>query len=620
MRTLTDLIFLPRPQRIGAAEGVFRFDAGAGIRIRGDSDSLREIAGRLQAEIRLMKEISCTIRADYQGSREGPEIDLTLVESGTAQIPPQGYRLTVSPTGIGLSAGDSAGLFHGVTTVAQIFRQCGAHIPCGVIDDWPDFPIRGVMLDISRDKVPTMETLFSLVDLLSNLKINHFQLYTEHTFAYRNHGDVWHGCSPMTAEEMRELDAYCRRRFIELAPNQNSFGHLQRWLSLPRYKRLAECPDGFDWPWGGRSTLPFSLDPSNPQSLALLEELYDELLPNFKSPLFNVGCDETFDLGQGRNKERCARLGKGRVYLDFLLKIHELVKSRGRTMLFWGDIAMQHPDLIPEISSDAIALEWGYEAEHPFAEHAARFAAAKVPFYVCPGTSSWNSIAGRTDNCLENLRCAAEAGLAHGAAGYLITDWGDNGHWQVLPVSFLGYAAGAAMSWCTASNSRLQFAEALDVNVFQDRAQVMGGLAMDLGNAYLHVGTRYHNMTALFRLLHDPGASGLPQTVTEETLEKTLRFIESAASPIDRARMQRPDGPLIRDEYANTVKLLIHSCERGLALRRGTESERETRERFSSDLKGILVEYRRLWLKRNRIGGLDDSIKGLERLNDETLS
>ncbi len=297
----------------------------------------------------------------------------------------------------------------------------------------PTFPVRGVMLDISRNKVPSMATLYSLVDLLAGLKINHLQLYTEHTFAYSAHREVWADASPMTAEEVLLLDSYCRERFIELAPNQNSFGHLQGWLRLPRYRELAECPGGFEWPWGGRSEEPFSLDPSNPGSLRLLEGLFDELLPNFTSRLFNVGCDETFDLGQGKSRQLCGRMGKGRVYLDFLRKIHKLVSVRGRTMLYWGDIIMEHPELVHELPDDAVALEWGYEANHPFDEHGAKLGASGVPWWVCPGTSSWNSFAGRTENCLGNLRSAARSGMAHGATGFLNTDWGDNGHWQFLP-------------------------------------------------------------------------------------------------------------------------------------------------------------------------------------------
>ncbi len=218
-------------------------------------------------------------------------------------------------------------------------------LPALRISDWPDFPNRGVMLDISRDRVPTMQTLLELVDLLASWKINQLQLYTEHTFAYRNHPEVWADASPMTGEEILALDAYCRERFIELVPNQNSFGHMTRWLTHDRYRPLAEAPDGCDTRWG-HYDYPFSLCPIDPGSIELVRSIFDELLPHFTSRQFNVGCDETIDLGQVRSKEAVEKLGAGRVYLDFLLKIYREVRARGRTMQFWGDIIMEHPELV----------------------------------------------------------------------------------------------------------------------------------------------------------------------------------------------------------------------------------------------------------------------------------
>ena len=548
-----------------------------------------------------------------------------IVHVDPAQAPwPEGYRLTIGPDSIRIVAHDAAGAFYAAMAVRQMARQAGGagELPCLRIEDWPDFPHRGVMLDISRDKVPTMETLYALVDLLAEWRINQFQLYTEHTFAYRYHREVWEQASPMTGEQVIALDAYCRQRFIELVPNQNSFGHMHRWLEHPCYRHLAETPDGFQSPWGDE---PFSLCPLEPGSMELLAELYDELLPHFSSRQFNVGCDETFDLGQGRSRAACEERGVGRVYLEFLLKIHQLVQRHGRTMQFWGDIILHYPDLIPELPQDIIALEWGYEADHPFARNGRKLAEAGVPYYVCPGTSSWNSIAGRTANALGNLWNAAESGCAHGAIGYLITDWGDNGHWQHLPVSFLGYAYGAAVSWAAQANRELDLPRALDLHAFQDAAGVMGRLAYDLGNAYREVGVLVPNASLLVLLLLHPDFAPLaPQCWGEggelvEGLERTLEYVDRAMASLSQARMARPDAELIADEFRNAAALLRHACRLGIA-RLHTENGEiaaipaGTRRALASELEGIVAEYRRLWLSRNRLGGLADSVGRMERL------
>ncbi len=320
-------------------------------------------------------------------------------EAGVSDVGRQGYTLDITPDRIRISAPTTTGAFYAVMTLTQLLRQYGRALPLLHIEDHPDFARRGVMLDISRDKVPTMKTLFELVDLLAELKVNEFQLYTEPTFAFRRHPVVWANASPMTGEEIMQLDAYCRARHIDLVPNQNCFGHMRRWLIHDAYRHLAECPDGCDTAWGYFAE-PFTLCPGDPGSIKLVEEIFEEVLPHYTSRFFNVGCDETVDLGQGRSKAEVEARGVGRVYLDFLLQIYERVRRHGRTMQFWGDIIMAHPELVAELPRDVISMEWGYEYDHPFADHGAKFAASGIPFYVCGGTSSWNSIGGRTDNAI----------------------------------------------------------------------------------------------------------------------------------------------------------------------------------------------------------------------------
>jgi hypothetical protein len=528
----------------------------------------------------------------------------------------QGYALKISPQSIAIIGGDLAGVFYGVCTLKQLIRQFGSTLPALNILDWPDYAARGVMLDVSRCKVPTLDSLFELVDLLASLKLNQLQLYTEHTFAYRDHREVWANASPLTGQDILELDAYCEARFVDLVPNQNSFGHMVPWLTHPRYADLAEAPEGFAYPWGGRSKGPFSLNPTDPRSLELLESLYDDLLPHFASRLFNVGCDETWDLGTGRSKPVCEKRGTHRVYLDFLLDICRLVEARGRTMMFWGDIIVQAPELIPELPRTAIALEWGYEHDHPFDERCAQFAAAGIPFYVCPGTSSWNSIVARADNALGNLRQAAESGLRHGAIGYLNTDWGDNGHWQYQPTAYLGYAYGAAVSWAVEANVDLELAPALSLHAFDDPTGTMGRLAYDLGNVYRvwerMTEQRIHNANFLVRVLYQPveelegrGFSWI--NIPPEPFRVARQEIEDAMACLPEAQMRGADAPLIRSEFENAARLLLHACALGefkVALAKG-EAEAERAAALAEDMRAILAEHRALWLARNRVGGLE---------------
>jgi hexosaminidase len=523
---------------------------------------------------------------------------------------PQGYRLEVRPDSVHLTAADPAGAFYARQTLAQLRRQFGDRLPILHIEDWPDLPARGVMIDISRDKVPTMQTLLGIVDELASMKVNQIQLYTEHTFAYRNHEVVWREASPMTHDEIRTLDAYCRERFIELVPNQNSFGHMERWLKHPQYKDLAECPDGATY-WGDHRPAA-TLNPLDPRSIALVRELHRELLECFTSKLFNVGCDETMELGMGRSKAECERRGKERVYLDFLLKLHASCRENGRQMMFWGDIIMHKPELIPEIPKDVVALEWGYEAEHPFDDHGAKFRASGLPLYVCPGTSSWCSLLGRTDNALGNLASAARNGLKHGAIGYLNTDWGDYGHWQYWPVSWIPLAAGAAYAWCYESNQSLDVRAAADRFVFRDSAGIMGRVAYDLGNVYKAAGKMLPNNSILIRvLMNDPMVPEHLSGMTRENYDAAEAAIRSAIATIDQAKMDRPDAALVKREFKNNAEMAILACRLG---RRRIDPESEDAPTINDQLRAIVAEHRNVWLSRNRPGGLKDSTARLERL------
>jgi hypothetical protein len=538
----------------------------------------------------------------------------------------QGYDLLVQPGEVSLVGADPRGLYYGLMTLRQLVRQAdrAGRIPCLRIEDWPEYPVRGILLDISRDRVPTMETLKRLIDLWAELKLNQAQLYTEHTFAYSGHEVVWKDASPITPAEAEELDRYCLERAMELVPNQNSFGHMERWLRHPEYRQLADATGGFPDPWGGWRTEPTTLNPLDPGSIELLSGLYDQLLPHFKSSLLNVGADEPIDLGHGRSREACLALGAGRVYLEFISKIHEQVSRRGKTMQCYADILVRYPELVREIPRDLIALDWGYEADHPFAGECRLLAGAGSRFYVCPGTSSWNSIGGRWANARANIRSAAREGLAVGAAGFLLTDWGDNGHWQQLPVSFPAYVYGSAAAWNPAGAEELDVAEFLSRQVFLDETGGAARALLELGEVGENDRARLPNATILGVLLLlplQPYYRKALELYRGYGFERERARIEAALGLLSGARLEAADGKLLREELQLTAHLLKHATDLGrarlatpsLAMAEMAESERR---RLAQELADLSAGYRRLWLARSRPGGLPDSAGRMAALMD----
>lgn len=523
----------------------------------------------------------------------------------------QSYQLSIGADRIQIIAADEPGLFYARQTLTQLRRlyPSSSPIPRLTINDWPDFPVRGVMLDISRDKVPKTKTLLALVDRLAEWKFNQLQLYIEHTFAYQGHEPIWQHASPMTRAQIRLLDAYCRARHIDLVPNQNSFGHMERWLRHPDCIHLAEARDGADTPWGYRWTGPFSLCPTDPRSIKFLAGLYDQLLPNFTSRLFNVGCDETFDIGQGRSQRQCQRIGVDSVYINFLKKVRRLVRDRGRTMQFWGDIILKSPQRIKDLPRDIIALQWAYEAADPIDAQAKHFADAGIPFYVCPGTSSWLSITGRTDNAIANIKSSAAAGLRHGAAGLLVTDWGDHGHLQYPFASDIGLAVAASHSWCAKAAAKWSITKSLDAQLYLDPANTVAQVIHDLGNVYQSPGKLIPNASILFRILVPTSARTDPMLgLQPENLQAAEHAVHSALSRLTRSRMNTPNADLIKDELKNAAAMLTYACHIGQS-RLGSPilSDRALADEF----RHIIKEHRRLWLIRNRPGGLTDSASRL---------
>lgn len=533
-----------------------------------------------------------------------------------SSLPAEGYRIVVSPAGVvDVAAADDAGLFYARATLAQLERAGRGSLPVGTVEDWPDFPMRGVMLDVSRCKVPTLETLYELVDRLASWKVNHLELYVEHTFAYPGHDDVWAGADPYDTDDLARLAGFCRERHIELMGNQNCLGHMERWLIHDRYAPLGISRGVVSGPLG--MPMPAStLDPSKAESLLLVRELLGALGAVLPGTQVHVGLDEPWDLPP-------ERAGEWRSWLD---RLRELPEVRDRELLVWGDMVARHPELAERLPADVTICEWGYEANHPFSARAATLAALGIRHVLCPGTSSWMSVLGRTTNAVENCRAAADAAAESGADGLLVTDWGDFGHLQYLPVSDPGLAVSAAVAWCVETNRDLDaiaVAGLLDLHCYGDDTSQVGAALVQLGDAHLLQPLAVPNVSGLVLPLYFPQlpiGHGLGEDITPAHIDAVEEALTSAVTGLAVARPATPHGRLATQELAAATRLVQLLC-RDIAARiagDGTLSCIPTalRAALADELDAVVDTHRTRWLARNRFGGLDESCRWLTHLRD----
>lgn len=617
---LKSFIIIPNPKEFYITQGFCNIKEFKNILIPNDEKhDLFPTAKRIKQILNDTLKIDLSIRYDIHKT-----VKNNIIFEKKNDLPKEGYIIEIINYCILIKFGDNIGAYHAISTLKQIVQQNKENIPCLLIRDNPDFEARGILLDISRNKIPKMETLYELVDFMSDLKMNQLQLYIEgFSFAYPSFPDVWKNQTPVTGEEILMLDRYCSSKFIELVPNQNSFGHMASWLEREEFNDMAECPHGFSAPWGWQEK-PLCLNPINPKCLNFIAITYDDLLPYFSSNKFNVGCDETFELGQGNSKQICDKLGKGRVYYDYLMKINELANKRGKQMMFWGDIILHYPELISELPKDVIALEWGYREEQPLEEHCERFNKSGIPYYVCPGTSSWNSITGLFDNMKSNLLNAAIRGKKHGAIGYLNTDWGDGGHWQHLCMSYPSFSYGAALSWGVEQNKNIDIVEYLDTFVFHDNNKKMGQIALKIGNYYLKEKDTIYNGSGIFRTLctsqlNDKNTEldflNLPDLDIED-FQAVKNYILPIYDELCYTNMQCKDSINVKEEFENSLMLILHGSELGLykSSKYNNDEKQIKLAELIENITIIIENFKILWLQKNRPGGLDQSLERLEEL------
>lgn len=447
-----ELKLIPEPRQVEKREGAFTVDSKTRIVINRQHERQDRVAAEMLAEEirsatgKRVKISTAKRMPDSRGviyltraANDDRRLTAVLAARGLSideDFDEEGYALDSRPERIIVVGRTGQGLFYGVQTLRQLLGGGAQDFKCpGVsIKDWPAMRWRGVHDDISRGPVPTLDYMKKQIRLCASYKLNLFSLYIEHVFDYQKHPLIGPKEGALKASEVKELVEYARAHYVTILPEQQAFGHLHHVLKNEVYTDLAETPHGH------------VLAPVNEKSYELIKDLYAELVPLFDGPLFHIGADETVELGRGQTRARADEVGLGRVYLEHLKRVSEIMKPYNKRLMFWGDIAMRYPELLTTLPKDVIAVAWGYSAATSFDNLLKPYDDAGVELFVAPGASNWNRIYPNLDAAFINIKNFVRDGQSYDALGMLNTTWDDDGE-AVFEMTWPAIVFGAECAW-----------------------------------------------------------------------------------------------------------------------------------------------------------------------------
>jgi hexosaminidase len=348
----------------------------------------------------------------------------------------QGYLLEVTPNQVLVAGKDASGLFYGVQTLRQLVVGGGdnAQILGVRVRDWPALTYRGTQVDMARGPVPNLAYLKRIVRTIAEFKLNALFVYMEESFQLDGQPLVGLLSDTLSRQEWKELVAYAAKYHVEIIPANEACGHLHKLLRFEQYSPLAELPHGH------------GLAANDPQALAFLDGLMEQESTVFPSPIYHIGCDETFDLGLGRTADRVAKEGYGEVYVDNLGRVADVVRRYHKQVMFWGDIAVEHPEMIPRLPKDLIVASWEYGAHASYEPWLKPFAGTGLKIFVCPWVGNTSLIVPDYQEAAANIEGFLTEGKKAGAIGTDITVWNDDGE-SLYGTNWWSIVYGAACAW-----------------------------------------------------------------------------------------------------------------------------------------------------------------------------
>lgn len=375
---------IPQPVQMEVGRGIFDLDADTRIVLTNPTNEVQQLTESWARPIRATSGFNLQL---VDTPSDAPSNAITLRLSRDASHPAEGYRLNVTSDVVTVEAKTPAGLFYGLQTLTQLLsggHSSGWSVPVVQIVDAPRFAYRGMHLDVGRHFFP-VAFVKKYIDLLAMYKMNKFHwhltddqgwrieikkypklteigAYRKETVVGKNFerfdrpyvGDGQPHGGFYTQDEVREVVAYARARYIDVIPEIEMPGHAT--AALAAYPELA-CTDG---PFNVPTTWGIFEDVFCPkeETFQFLEDVLTEVIALFPSQYIHIGGDEVLKVRWKESElaqEVITREGladEDELQSYFIKRIESFLQAQGRRLIGWDEI------LEGGLAPDATVMSW----------------------------------------------------------------------------------------------------------------------------------------------------------------------------------------------------------------------------------------------------------------------
>lgn len=335
---------IPRPVLLSAAGSSFELNSKTSIVVEGGSGELMRIANYLAEKLRPATGFALEVD-DTKGEPDDDNFIYISASGSDTILGEEGYDLRITEDGISLKADQPAGVFRGIQTIRQLLPDSIElatkvdrewRIPTGFIRDYPAYPFRGSMLDVSRHFFG-VEDVKRYIDLIAFYKMNILHLHLADDQGWRIEIKSWpnlatHGGSTQvgggkggyyTQEQFRDIVQYAADRYIIIIPEIDMPGHTNAALaSYPELNCNDKSPALYTGTKVGFSTLCVRKE----ITYKFIDDVVRELASLSPGPYIHLGGDES-------------HVTKKDDYIFFVNKVQEIVKKHDKWMIGWEEIS-----------------------------------------------------------------------------------------------------------------------------------------------------------------------------------------------------------------------------------------------------------------------------------------